>query len=216
MAVDALPTLGTDTKTLASLLDRGVAMLDANLEVAGAGEVTLQWGWLDNRPALRLLAHRIYREQYVGAGGETTEFFVELAQRMLALNPGDNHFMRDALTRAYLARGEPQKVIGLTDRFPDDFCAPMLNRLLALIRLDRRGEALGLLHDVARKHHTAIEMLLAANPKAPRPDGGFGTIVGGKQEAWEYRRMHHALWQQNGALDWLREAWATVKKALRR
>lgn len=215
MAVDALPTLGTDTKTLPSLLERGVAMIDANLEIAEPGEVTLQWGWLENRPALRLFAHRIYLAQDVDDGEETPEYFVELAQRMIALNPGDNHFLRDPLTRAYLARGEAQKVIALTDRFPDDFCSPTLNRLLALVRLDRRGEALGLLHEVGGKHHTAIDMLLAANPKAPRPDGGFGITVGGKQEAWMYRRANRALWQQDGALDWLRKAWATVKKTLR-
>ena len=191
-------------------------MIDANLEIAEPGEVTLQWGWLENRPALRLLAHRIYHAQDVDDGEETTEYFVALAQRMMALNPGDNHFLRDPLTRAYLARGEPRKVIALTDRFPDDFCCPTLNRLLALVRLDRRGEALGLLHEVAGKHHTAIDMLLAADPKAPRPDGGFGILVGGKQEAWMYRRANRALWQQDGAFDWLREAWATVRKTLRR
>jgi hypothetical protein len=39
--------------------------------------------------------------------------------------------------------------------------------------------------------------------------------MGGKEEAWEYRAAHRALWERDGALDWLRAAWGDVRKALR-
>ena len=142
--------------------------------------------------------------------------FIELAQRLMSLNPNDNHFMRAPLTRAYLAEGAAEKVIALTDRFPDDFCGPTLNRLLALLRLGQRGDALALLHDCSRDHGTAIKMLLATDPKAPRSSRDFGVRVGSKEEAWEYRTEHFSLWQQDGALDWLREVWHAVGNSRRK
>ena len=68
------------------------------------------------------------------------------------------------------------------------------------------------LHDI---RESIIEMLLAAAPKRPKPDGGFGITLGGKEEAWEYREAHRGLWERGGALDWLRAAWSAVGKGPR-
>jgi len=61
MAVEALPVIGAGATIVDPLLERGVALIEANLAAAGAGNGTLQWGWLKNRPALRMLAHLAYR-----------------------------------------------------------------------------------------------------------------------------------------------------------
>ncbi len=214
MAVDVLQPMGAGATILEPLLERGAALLELNL-AAAAGGATLQWGWPENRPALRMLAHLAYRAAAAMDRSASHERFVGVAERLLALNPGDNHFVREPLTRAYLARGWPEKVVALTERYPDDFCGPALNRILALVSLERRGEALVALRAAAQEHRVAIEMLLAAAPKQPKPDAGPGITMGGKQEAWEYREAHHALWQRDGALDWLRAAWSEVRKAPR-
>jgi hypothetical protein len=37
--------------------------------------------------------------------------------------------------------------------------------------------------------------------------------MGGKEEAWEYREAHRALWERDGALDWLRAAWSAARRS---
>jgi hypothetical protein len=148
--------------------------------------------------------------------GASSERFIALGERLLALNPTDNHFMREPLGRAYLASGAPEKAAALAERYPNDFCGPTLNRILALLHLGRRGEALVALREAANAHRVAIDMLLAEAPKRPASDPGFGIAVGGKAEAWEYRTLHRALWARNGALDWLAAAWRDMRKARRR
>jgi tetratricopeptide (TPR) repeat protein len=215
MAVEALQPIGADATLLEPLLARGIALLEANLSAAPSGNGTFQWGWLENRPALRMLAHLAYRAFDAMDSGGPCERAIALGERMLAFNPNDNHFAREPLTRAYLKSGRPQAAIALTDRYPEDFCGPTLNRILALVRLDRRGEALASLRAAAKHHRAAIDMLLADNPKRPKPDGGAGITVGGKEEAWDYRAAHRALWERDGALDWLRAAWSEVRRAAR-
>src|SRR6266496_1923606 len=215
MAVEALQPIGADATLLEPLLARGVALLEANLNAAPSGNGTFQWDWMENRPALRMLAHLAYRAFGAMDSGGPCERAIALGERMLAFNPNDNHFAREPLTRAYLKSGRPQAAIALTDRYPDDFCGPTLNRVLALVRLDRRGEALASLRAAAKHHRVAIDMLLADNPKPPKPDGGAGITVGGKEEAWDYRAAHRALWERGGALDWLRAAWSEVRRTAR-
>jgi len=213
MAVEALPVIGAGATILEPLLERGVALLQANLAAAGAGNGTLQWGWLENRPALRMLAHLAYRAAHAMDRGASSDRFVALAERLLAFNPPDNHFVREPLSRAYLARGQADKVIALTDRFPEDFCGPALNRILALLQLGRGGDALIALRDAAKPHRAAIEMLLADAPKQPKIGAAVGITMGGKEEAWEYRVAHRALWERDGALAWLRAAWSEVRRS---
>ena len=112
-------------------------------------------------------------------------------------------------------RGSPDRALALAERYPKDFCGPTLNRILALVRLGRRGEALVALREAAGAHRVALEMLLAGAPRRPKSDPGFGVVMGGKDEAWEYRAAHRALWERDGALDWLRAAWGEVRKGLR-
>lgn len=210
MAVDALRVPGTDVTLLDPMLDRGCMLLAQNLAGAENPDVELPWGYLDNRPALRLLAHRIFR--MLDAEQEAPDqTFIELAERLLALNPHDNHGIRTDLARAYLVHKEPDKALALSDRFPDDFCGLMLNRILALYRLGRTEEAQQVLLAVADEHVVAIKMLLAANPKQP-PVSDFGVSPGGKDEAWLYRVDHLALWKQDDALGWLRSAWRKINR----
>ncbi len=116
MAVDVLQTMGAGATILDPLLVRGTALLAANLDAGAHGDGTLRWGWQENRPALRLLAHRAFRALNVMDSGTSGERFIELAERLIAFNPNDNHGFREALARAYLARGSPEKALALTDR----------------------------------------------------------------------------------------------------
>jgi len=211
MAADALAIMGMDTSLLEPLLERGVALLEANLAAAGAQPITLPWGFLENRPALRLLAHHAFRLLEQETDNAPNLGIIRPAERLLALNPNDNHGLREHLARAYIACGAPARAVALSDRFPDDFCAMSLNRILALHRLDRLEEAGTALRAAAEHHGTAIRMLLADNPRQPRLSE-HGITMGGKDEAWLYRQTHLHLWEQDGALRWLRGAWKEAQR----
>ena len=206
MAVDALQAVTIDKTLMEPLSARGVALLDANIAASGCGDGTLSWLSLQNRPALRLLAHRTFRALDDPARGVASDEFIELAEKMIRLNPGDNHGMREPLSRAYLARGWPEKAIELTDRYPDDFCGPALNRILALATSGRDVDAQNELSAIYTSQEVAIKMLLARKPRQPKPDSHHGVTMGGEQEAWLYRTSSLALWEQSGAIDWLRKS----------
>jgi hypothetical protein len=194
------------------LLERGIDLLNVNLERTPQARAALPWLCLENRPALRLLAHAAYRAMDEPGRGVDSDTFIARAEMLLLLNPNDNHGIRDPLSRAYLSRGWPDKVVALTARYPRDFCGPALNRILALFVLGRTAEAETALLTTLEDHEAALKMLLAKNPRAPKPDGEFGIRVGGRQEAWNYRNAALDLWQRYGALDWLRKTRNKLRK----
>ena len=206
LAVDALQALGTDKTLLEPLLVRSVTLLDHHLGPSFGDQETLAWSWMENRPALRSLAHLCVLVLEDPARGAPSDAFIALAERLLSLNPNDNHGMRESLSRAYLTRGWPDKAITLTDSYPEDFCGPALNRILALHLVGRDADARDELSAVAQEHQTAIKMLLAKKPQQPKREAYFGVALGGAQEAWLYRTSSLALWERDGAIEWLRKA----------
>lgn len=195
---------------LGSLLDRAAALLDCNLEAADPnGDYTLPWLMLENRPALRLLAHSAAHTQYLEGYSPT---FTRRAEQLMRLNPNDNTGMRDALSDAYIANNEFGKAIELAQKFSDDMlCAVPLNHVLALYLDDQKGRALSLLADIADRFAVAIDMLLADNPEPPELSE-FGVRIGGEDEAWLYRESALALWQRGGALGWLRQSVRAIRQ----
>ena len=212
LAVDVLQSMSGAATILEPILARAVTLLKANLATAPA-DTTLSWGWSDNRPALRLLAHKTFRTLNDQTRGIADDDFIEPAEMLLALNPNDNHGVRDSLSLAYLARGWPDKVITLTDRYPDDFCGPALNRILAFLRLGHEEDALEALRVAVEQHDVALKMLLAKNPRPPKDNGGFGIAIGGKQEAWLYRESARALWEHDGGLKWLEKTRRKIRRS---
>ena len=206
MAVNALDVLGAERRIEAPLLERAIALL--RLALRDDAQAQLPWMCLANRPASRCVAARL---QMALAAGESSRA-LELAEWLvLRLNPTDNHGMRGALARLYLAANRADQAIALAERYPDDLAEMALNRVLALYMGGRRGEALTAFADAARSHPAAVKMLLATNPRQPRSDGAYGIEVGGNEEAWQYREQHLHLWDDCGALEWARQA----KRALR-
>lgn len=219
MAAAELPIVGIEEMLLEPLLQRGEALLEANLGAAGEQDETIgELPWLvpENRCALRLLAHYAYMSlSGEDAAGRAT--FVRIGERLLQLNPTDNHGIRFDLSRCYLEAGEHEQVVALAEQFPDDLCILTLNHILALYRLGREKDALQALRAAADAgfHDEAVNMLLAGNPKKPKLSA-YGITTGGRDEAWFYRQEHLHLWQQDDALDWLGRAWRSVPRNRRR
>lgn len=206
MALDALPTLDNGEDLLEPVLERGVGLLRLNLERCPVPDARFEWGWVENRPALRLAAHLVFRRYRAG----DWERFVQLAEWILTLNPADNHGLRDPLSRAYLELDAPERVLELSARYPDDGTTLSMNAVLAQWRSRAKGDALKTLAHEAPRCSEAVRMLLAENPKPPKLSGQ-GITLGGKDEAWLYRIECRELWERDGALAWLREAWKAAR-----
>lgn len=205
MAVGALPDMGSGEDLLEPILERGTRLLRLNLERCELPDALFEWSWMENRPALRMAAHLASRRYQAG----DWKRFLEIGEWIIALNPNDNHGLRDLLSHAYLEIGANERVLDLLARYPDGETALTMNAILAARRCGRAGEALSMLSDAAKRCSEAVTMLLAENPKPPKSSGDWITL-GGKDEAWLYRQECRALWERDGALAWLHAAWKAL------
>lgn len=206
MGVDAILAETEFTEFLLNLLhqllDRASALLETQLTELPANAV-LPWIMQENRPALRLLAHKT--ELLLSSEGYSPNF-IRTATRLIQLNPNDNHGCRVQLTTAHLFNGQFTHAISIASQFEEDFMCPVpLNHVLALYLDNQPTAALDQLIKIAPRFKNAINILLATNPKEPRSNS-CGITAGGKEEAWIYRQDTRALWQQRGALEWLKKS----------
>ena len=188
------------------LLARGVALLERVIADQNAQGCRLEWGWLENRPALWLVG-----EMAVRLSDEEPERAAELLEWLvLTLNPNDNQGLRSLLAHLYVRIGTPEQAIALSDRYPDDFADMRYARALALHAAGQPGQALMALADAKRQYPKVLKTLLAKNPKPP-PMNTMGITIGGDDEAWMYRLQYRPVWEAAGALEWA----ATVARSLK-
>ncbi len=187
---------------LEKLLDRASSLLNTQL-AAHPSTIQLPWVMPENRPALRLLAHKISLLEFTEG---LSQNFIHKAERLLQLNPNDNHGYRAQLTTAYIENNQLKQAILLATHYEDDaMCAVPLNHVLALYLNNQQAEALARLKSIATDFDVAIKMLLAKSPKQP-PADKYGIRIGGKQEAWIYRDETLKLWQKQSAIEWLKKS----------
>lgn len=191
---------GIHAKLAAPIVERAAKILER--AVAGR-PLTLPWGCIENRPGLRLLSRRInwlldqHRDDEAAA----------LMQRLLALNPNDNHGYRFLLMNRLLRQNDNQAALLLWDRYPDDWHSPEMSfgRALAQFRLGQTDAAGTTLCKAHKELPEVRRALTAARFKTPRPNELGGYVVGGPDQAGIYRLDMLDVWQATpGALDWLR------------
>lgn len=161
----------------------------------------LEWGFLENRPALRLLVHRMDLEIRAGDGVAARRY----ARWLLELNPIDNHGIRAQYLNWLLRDGRDGEAVDLAKRYPGDGHPELaFGWALACYRLARRNEADRILAEALERFPKVPRMLLSKSPKRPRAEDG-GVRSGGERQAWEYREEMLDLWLSvPGALEWLR------------
>jgi tetratricopeptide (TPR) repeat protein len=185
---------------LEPLLLRARAIIDRVLEESPG--VRLDWGFLENRPPLRLLArlisHWLERDHAQEA--------VQLSEQMLELNPGDSHGFRSLVMNHRIRSGEDRKALELSDRYPDDGHVELLyGRVLALYRLGRTAEAEKAAQEAAKLRPKVVRYLRASRVRQPKvyPDR---VTVGGDDEAWFYREGMREVWMATpGMAAWLKK-----------
>ncbi|MDZ4255145.1 MAG: SEC-C metal-binding domain-containing protein [Sulfuritalea sp.] len=181
------------------LLAHAATLLETVIASNQAQGCRLEWGWLENRPALRLLAGHIDQLEDDGERLRLLEWLVT------TLNPNDNQGLRENLARMMILRGRAADALALCERYPDDGLGAMLYaRVLALHRLGRLDAAAAALAEARRHGPKILKTLIAARPRMPELDVDTVTI-GGDDEAWYYRMDWLFLWQELDALTWLKK-----------
>jgi hypothetical protein len=184
----------------ALLLAHATALLEAVIARNKAEGCRLEWGWLENRPALRLLSAHIDRLD------EDSERLPLLEWLVTTLNPNDNQGLRETLARELIMSRRATDALALCDRYPDDGLGAMIYaRVLALQQTGRLDEAAVALAHARKERPKILKTLIAARPSMPELNFDSVTI-GGDDEAWYYRMDWLPLWQETGALAWLKKA----------
>lgn len=160
------------------------------------------WGFIENRPLLRLLHNHIYTVLQQG----DIELATPMMERQLRLNPNDNQGVRSLLMNAYLALGEDKKALDLAHIFEQDmFPEITLGRVLALYRLGKTKQAASAwlsaqkLLEHARRYLTASSL----NPPA---FNSYGVVMGSKEQMWLYREDMRKIWlSEKDIIKWLKQ-----------
>jgi hypothetical protein len=129
------------------------------------------------------------------------------------LNPNDNHGLRADLSCAYVRYERWHDVLALQTQYPDDENPTLkLNIVLANFGLSDYQQAAQLLFLAKVEHPTLLRMLLQKiPPKAVKPDGDHGVLVGGRYEAWLYIERMQPFWARDNILEWAREVFKSIK-----
>ncbi len=200
---------------LLPLLTRAEAIVDRALP-SGSGR-HIPWSDERNRPALRLLFRLYLWHTETGAEGAATTTL----ERLLALNPQDNHGVRAELMNHLLRRGEDQRALDLARDFPGDILADLAyGEVLALYRLGDQTQARRALHTAVGRLPRIPHYLTRKRIKQPAPGGPsgrgaaaiLGLAPGGEDQAWLYREAMRDVWEaEPGILAWLKKYGARGK-----
>lgn len=199
-ALDDFAVSDLDESLERTLLERAEAMLTVVLKDNAAEQRRLEWGFLENRPALALIGELIAADLGRPA---TDEHVARLEWMVQRLNPNDNGGFRIPLSQRYLETGRYADALALAASYPDDLAAMQYNHALALFASGDPEGAEAALRQAAGNYPKPLVWLLKKKARAPRMDG-YGLHVGGDDEAWVYRQDTLPLWTSLGALDWAR------------
>ncbi len=185
------------------LLRRARAIVESAIGSSTIEDPKLPWRFAPNRPAIRSLVRLAYLE--LDRGNDASA--VELAHRVLALNPDDNHGLRTLVINSLLRNANASAALALARRYPRDINPDIaFGEVLALYRLGRKGDALLAFEDAIRRFPKVPRYLTAARVRKPKIDA-HGVQIGGDDQAWIYREEMRDVWEATpGMLDWLKKA----------
>ena len=188
-----------DEGLLKPLLQRAANIMTEALK--GVESPTIIWGFAENRPALRSLARLEFLASRQGNLDEAKMW----ANRLLNLNPDDNHGLRGMVINQLLRDGDDHGALKIAEKYPEDILPDILyGRVLALYRLNRPEEAKKALFAAMDSLPKVSRHLAVARVRKPRIDP-MGSIHGGDDQAWLYREEMRDLWlAAPGAIDWLK------------
>lgn len=205
IALDGYGMTGVAQMLVPPLLARAEQLFELVRVTHHAENMKSEWGWLQNRPALRLLVRLALDNERAQDAAAREQAFNLKMRLVTTINPNDNHGLRAGLVAELVRRGRAEDAIALAARYPDDLADMEYNRILALYAAHRLTDAEQAARNAFLTHPKVGYMLIAKTPRKPRLDP-HGYRLGSEQEAWLYRDSFHAYWEaQSGALEWLQQ-----------
>ena len=163
----------------------------------------LQWGFIENRPFLRL--YHSFGLELMKRG--ESEDALEVFESLLSLNPSDNQGVRGLAVECYFILKRPEEVLSLCRQYPEEILEHLVyGRPLALFQLGRLKEA-GKALDAAITNYPLIatELLMTKHRKPKGIKAGYVTM-GGQDQAFLYWKEHGRYWTETpGAIEFLRD-----------
>ncbi len=172
--------------------------------LASAPAAQLHWAVLENRALLRVVAQAT--SIAVSSGDPADEDRAEHYMRwMIGRNPNDNHGWREPLRHLLLGRGDYASALAILNAYPDDIPPAQHDRALALYVSGAVDEAEAVLRAAHADHPAFVAALLPDALDRPKRHSENGYTVGSADHAWFWRNDVRAMWQQSGALTWLKD-----------
>lgn len=162
----------------------------------------LPWGFVDNRPFLRLL----FKYAMLVEAIDGTQKAIPLYEELIALNPNDNQGVRDILATAYLKTNHLLDLLELDKKYPKDLMPGLsVGTILALYKLGRLDETRTRIKKSEKYFsHIFREILKITHPKPELMEDRV--LVGGDDEAWFYWESQGTLWMSTrGAIEFLKK-----------
>jgi tetratricopeptide (TPR) repeat protein len=187
---------------LLPLLNRSMSITEKALAAADGPQ--LHWVIPDNRPALRTMARLVNISFFMV---DDQEQGLRRAQRLISINPNDNHGFRTMVMNRLITRGLDEEALQLAEGYPRDINPEVTyGKILVLYRLGRKKDAVEELGHALESLGKIPRYLTAKRVRKPKlhPD----TVqFGGDDQAWLYREAMRDVWSQTpGALEWLKNA----------
>ena len=162
------------------------------------------WGMLENRPFMRAYHNLGLWHFHSGRYDDAIEIF----QRLLSVNPGDNQGVRYLLPICWFKKNELSAILDLCSQYPNDIGPEILySRALALARLGRDKDARTVLENcVVELPLVGKEILKKRHPRPKSYTEGYITL-GGPDQAYVYWRDFGKYWSASeSAMNLLRQA----------
>lgn len=163
----------------------------------------LQWGFVENRPFLRL--YHAFGLQLLTRG--KTDEALEVFEHLVAMSPNDNLGARALVVGYHFELKEPEGVLSMCRQFPDDAMEQLVyGKALALFQLGKGKDARKAL-DIATKCYPLIAAeLLKTKHRRPKSVDDQHVTLGGPDQAYVYWQDQGKYWTETpGALEFLRK-----------
>jgi tetratricopeptide (TPR) repeat protein len=163
----------------------------------------LEWGFIENRPFLRL--YHSYGLQ-LWDHGETRDA-LEVFENLLGLSPNDNQGARALAVGCYLELEEPSGVLSICRQFKNDAMEHLVyGKTLALFQLGKLKQAEKALRIAINCYPLIAAELLKTKHRKPKSIYPNRVTLGGPDQAYVYWQDDGKYWAETpGAIDFLRK-----------
>ena len=171
-----------------------------------AKDQRLEWGWLENRPFLRLYANLGLESLKLKRFKEAKIIF----DRLLNWNPNDNQGMREPALNCNLELGLLDDALAICSHYPDDMLSGTLygKPLILLMQNQKEAAQQALMTAIERQPEVAKE-LIKTKHKAPKSLQPGYVTMGGDDQAYLYWKDFGKFWKR------VTEADKLLKKCLK-